>query len=63
MSGRWVLNEILLLPKLLKHCIQDVEMLEIKIRHKIKFYITLQNLDRHTSEVRISLSNILYIYL
>jgi hypothetical protein len=62
-SGGWVLNEILLLPKSLKHCIQDVETPEIKIHHKIKFHITLQNPDRHTSEVRISLSNIFCIYL
>jgi arrestin-related trafficking adapter 4/5/7 len=63
MSDRWVLNETLLLPKSLKHCIQDVETPEIKIHYKIKFNITLQNPDRHISEVRISLSNILCIYL
>jgi len=62
-SGGWVLNETLLLPKSLKHCIQDVETPEIKIHHKIKFNITLQNPDEHISEVRISLSNILCIYL
>jgi hypothetical protein len=60
-SGGWVLNEILLLPKSLKHCIQDVETPEIKIHHKIKFHITLQNPDRHTSEIRGSLPITIFV--
>jgi hypothetical protein len=49
--GGWVLKETLLLPKSLKHCIQDVEMPGIKIHHKVKFNITLENPEGHTSKV------------
>jgi hypothetical protein len=47
----FVLKELLPLPKTLKKCLQDVETLGIKIRHKVKFNIALHNPDGHTSEV------------
>lgn len=39
------------LPKTLNQCLQDTDTRGIKIRHRIKFNIQLQNPDGHTSEV------------
>jgi arrestin-related trafficking adapter 4/5/7 len=50
----WVLNETLPVPKSLKSCMQDVETPGIKIRHKVKFIVALENPDGHISEVRMS---------
>lgn len=47
----WTLKEKLLLPKTLSKCMQDVEIMGIKIRHKVTFNIALLNPDGHTSEV------------
>jgi hypothetical protein len=47
----WVLKEKMPLPKRLSRCLQDVEVMGIKIRHKVKFNIALLNPDGHTSEV------------
>jgi arrestin-related trafficking adapter 4/5/7 len=47
----WVMKDTLLLPKSLKQCMQDVETPGIKIRHKVKFTVALENPDGHTSEV------------
>lgn len=47
----WVLNETLPVPKSLKLCMQDVETPGIKIRHKVKFVVALENPDGHISEV------------
>jgi hypothetical protein len=40
------------LPKTLNKCVQDADVKDIKIRHKLKFRIQLHNPDRHVSEVR-----------
>ena len=47
----WVLKESLPLPKSLKLCMQDVDTEKIKIKHKVKFIIALENPDGHISEV------------
>jgi arrestin-related trafficking adapter 4/5/7 len=47
----FVLNEILPLPKSLKKCLQDVETMGIRVRHRVTFNIALHNPDGHTSEV------------
>jgi hypothetical protein len=39
------------LPKTLNKCVQDADVKDIKIRHKLKFRIQLHNPDRHVSEV------------
>ena len=38
-------------PKKLKDCVQSVEAKGIKVRHRLKFAIQLQNPDGHLSEV------------
>lgn len=50
--GRWIMHEIVRLPKSLNTCVQDCEFPSIKIRHKLKFTIQLHNPDGHMSEVR-----------
>lgn len=45
------LKQTLPLPKCLRKCLQDVDTLGIKVRHKVKFLIALHNPDGHISEV------------
>jgi len=47
----WSLKESMPLPKNLAKCMQDVDVLGMKIRHKVKFNIALHNPDGHVSEV------------
>jgi arrestin-related trafficking adapter 4/5/7 len=47
----WVMTKKLPLPKKLVHCVQDVHLHGIKIRHKIKLTVALKNPDGHISEV------------
>lgn len=47
----YVFNHNLPLPKRLRRCLQDVDIHGIKIRHKVKFNISLHNPDGHISEV------------
>jgi hypothetical protein len=56
----WELKEKLPLPKSLAKCMQNVEILGIKIRHKVKFNVSLLNPDGHTSEVSLCRSICLY---
>jgi len=48
----WVMNTTLDLPKKLGQCIQDVNVLNVKVRHKLKIVVALKNPDGHISEVR-----------
>ncbi|KAI1003011.1 hypothetical protein K3495_g5193 [Podosphaera aphanis] len=47
-----ILTEQLPLPKTLNDCLQDCDIYGIKVRHKIKFNISLHNPDGHLSELR-----------
>lgn len=48
----WLVRQVLRLPSTLGACVQDVETMGIKIRHKLYFVIQLINPDGHASEVR-----------
>ena len=47
----YVFSRSLRLPQSLKHCVQTVEALGIKVRHYLSFNIQLHNPDGHVSEV------------
>lgn len=47
----YVLSEKLPLPKKLSECLQDCDIHGIKVRHRVKFTISLHNPDGHVSEV------------
>lgn len=49
----WVMTQHLPLPKKLNRCIQDCTVQGIKIRHKLKLTVALNNPDGHTSEVNL----------
>ncbi|EEH45027.2 uncharacterized protein PADG_08669 [Paracoccidioides brasiliensis Pb18] len=49
------------LPKSLSKCLQDTDTNGIKIRHKLKFRVQLQNPDGHTSELRAGLPVSIFI--
>ncbi|KAK2627897.1 hypothetical protein QTJ16_002543 [Diplocarpon rosae] len=57
----WILREKMPLPKSLKSCVQDVDVHGIKIRHKVKFNVTLNNPDGHVSELRATLPVTIFI--
>ena len=47
----YVFSRSLRLPQSLKHCVQTVEALGIKVRHYLSFNIQMHNPDGHVSEV------------
>jgi arrestin-related trafficking adapter 4/5/7 len=57
----WVVNTSLGLPKKLTKCLQDVNTKGIKIRHKLKIAVVLNNPDGHISELRVTLPVSLFI--
>ncbi|KAI8958731.1 hypothetical protein F5Y11DRAFT_359762 [Daldinia sp. FL1419] len=57
----WVVHRELPLPKRLSRCIQDCSVHGIKIRHKLKLTVGLQNPDGHISELRASLPITIFI--
>lgn len=57
----WVVNTSLTLPKKLTKCLQDVNTKGIKIRHKLKLVVTLNNPDNHVSELRATLPVSIFI--
>ncbi|KAI1174380.1 arrestin [Nemania sp. FL0916] len=57
----WMVNEELPLPKRLNRCIQDCDAQGIKIRHKIKLNVALNNPDGHVSELRATLPVTIFI--
>jgi hypothetical protein len=57
----WVVNTSLGLPKKLTKCLQDVNTKGIKIRHKLKIAVVLNNPDGHVSELRVTLPVSLFI--
>ena len=57
----WVVNTSLALPKKLTRCLQDVNAKGIKIRHKLKLVVTLNNPDNHVSELRATLPVSIFI--
>lgn len=61
-QDRWEFETILNVPPSLSKCSQDASILSnIKVRHKIKFVISLINPDGHISELRASLPIQLFI--
>ncbi|KAK4150885.1 putative HECT-type ubiquitin ligase-interacting protein cred [Chaetomidium leptoderma] len=57
----WVVNTSLTLPKKLTKCLQDVNANGIKIRHKLKLVVALNNPDGHVSELRATLPVSIFI--
>ncbi|TRX95579.1 hypothetical protein FHL15_003537 [Xylaria flabelliformis] len=57
----WVVNHELPLPKKLNSCIQDCTVQGIKIRHKLKLTVALNNPDGHVSELRATLPVTIFI--
>ena len=50
----WTVDDELDLPKRLKECLQDADLINlqgIKVRHKLKICVALKNPDGHVSEV------------
>lgn len=55
-QDRWEVNTTFRIPPSLSKCTQDCTLLNsIKVRHKLKFVISLVNPDGHVSELRASL--------
>ncbi|KAK3995795.1 hypothetical protein QBC44DRAFT_366179 [Cladorrhinum sp. PSN332] len=57
----WVVNTTLNLPMKLNRCLQDVNAKGIKVRHKLKLVVALQNPDGHISELRATLPVTIFI--
>ncbi|KAI0483508.1 arrestin [Xylaria cf. heliscus] len=57
----WVVDHELPLPKKLNRCIQDCTVRGIKIRHKLKLTVALNNPDGHVSELRATLPVTIFI--
>ncbi|KAH7239884.1 hypothetical protein B0J15DRAFT_502929 [Fusarium solani] len=51
----WVMTRTLDIPRRLCECIQDLEVQGIKVKHKIKVFIPLRNLDGHMSKLDMAL--------
>lgn len=51
----WEIEQSLPIPPSLSECVQDCEVGHIKVRHKLKFTVSLQNPDGHVSELRAAL--------
>ena len=51
-ENSWQLEDEIILPHTLKDCSQDCEVGHLKIRHRVKFTISLKNPDGHISELR-----------
>ncbi|CCK71951.1 arrestin family protein KNAG_0I01660 [Huiozyma naganishii CBS 8797] len=61
-QDRWEIETILNVPPSLSKCTQDCNVTShIKVRHKLKFVITLINSDGHASELRAALPVQLFI--
>ncbi|KAI0459085.1 arrestin [Xylaria acuta] len=57
----WVVNHELPLPKKLNRCMQDCTVQGIKIRHKLRLTVALNNPDGHVSELRATLPVTIFI--
>ncbi|KAI6245063.1 HECT-type ubiquitin ligase-interacting protein creD [Erysiphe necator] len=55
-----VLIEKIPLPKTLSECLQDCDVHGIRVRHRVKFFITLHNPDGHVSELRATIPITIY---
>ncbi|ODQ53898.1 hypothetical protein SAICODRAFT_6679 [Saitoella complicata NRRL Y-17804] len=60
-QDQWEVNEAMILPKSLSQCTQDCDSDYIKVRHKLKFTVSLNNPDGHVSELRAALPVMLMI--
>ncbi|CAI6489839.1 AIS_HP2_G0016380.mRNA.1.CDS.1 [Saccharomyces cerevisiae] len=61
-QDKWEVNTILQIPNSLSNCVQDCDVRSnVKVRHKLKFFIMLINPDGHKSELRASLPIQLFI--
>ncbi|KAJ1543858.1 Rog3p [Saccharomyces cerevisiae] len=61
-QDKWEIDTILQIPNSLSNCVQDCDVRSnIKVRHKLKFFIILINPDGHKSELRASLPIQLFI--
>lgn len=54
-ATQWVLEHSLQIPSALTECVQDCEAGQMKIRHKLKFVVSIMNPDGHISELRAAL--------
>ncbi|PGH11064.1 hypothetical protein AJ79_05106 [Helicocarpus griseus UAMH5409] len=54
-------SRVLNLPKSLSKCLQDTNTRGIRVKHKLKFRVQLQNPDGHTSELRATLPISIFI--
>ncbi|KAL2161978.1 hypothetical protein VTH06DRAFT_7763 [Thermothelomyces fergusii] len=57
----WVVPATLGLPRKLTQCLQDVNVKGIKVRHKLKIVVALNNPDGHVSELRATLPVSIFI--
>lgn len=57
----WVVPATLNLPRKLTQCLQDVNVKGIKVRHKLKLVVALNNPDGHVSELRATLPVSIFI--
>lgn len=61
-QDRWEIDTVINVPPSLSKCTQDCDIFNnIRVRHKLKFNISLINPDGHTSELRASLPIQLFI--
>ncbi|EPX74956.1 arrestin/PY protein 1 [Schizosaccharomyces octosporus yFS286] len=60
-ADHYELSKHLELPTSLVDCLQDCDLEGIKIRHKLKFSVSLRNPDGHVSELRAALPVVLMI--
>lgn len=61
-QDEWVVEDVMFLPPSLSKLTQDCMISHyIKVSHKLKFFVSLQNPDGHTSELRASLPLYLFI--
>ncbi|KAJ6261349.1 hypothetical protein Dda_4019 [Drechslerella dactyloides] len=60
-DGCWIWNEKIVLPRRLADCLQDCDVGNIKIRHKVRFAIQLKNPGGHISELRATLPVMFFI--
>ncbi|KAI9826544.1 MAG: hypothetical protein M1832_006140 [Thelocarpon impressellum] len=57
----WLLSKSLAMPNSLLACMQDVDVLGIRIEHRLKITVDVLNPDGHTSVVRVKIPVVLYI--
>ncbi|KAL2865206.1 arrestin family protein [Aspergillus lucknowensis] len=49
------------LPQSLRQCVQDTDTMGIRVKHKLRIYVRMQNPDGHYSELRIAVPVSIYL--